>query len=96
MVRQLVAEVYERVMAHYIKIPYAIRLILRLIVVQSRSHANSVLGSANKKLILTDNDVPMLAEFLCSGWLNSGFRNPRAFGLPVPSEADLHFELVFF
>jgi hypothetical protein len=38
----------------------------------------------------------MLAEILIAGWLNTGYRNPKCFGIQPIIEKELELEYIFF
>jgi hypothetical protein len=40
--------------------------------------------------------VALLAQILVGGWLNSGFRNPKLYGLGTTIEKDQELEFIFF
>lgn len=48
------------------------------------------------RIYLEDDEIHMLAEILIGGWLNTGFRNPKCFGIHPSVEKELEFEFVFF
>ena len=58
------------------KTPFEIRAFLKILILRSQG-----LSNLNTKVKVDTNDIRMLAEFMIAGWLNSGYRSPRSFGL---------------
>ena len=58
------------------KIPFAIRAMLRIILVRSRG-----INDFNYRLRLEAEEVNMMSQILIGGWLNTGYRNPKCFGI---------------
>ena len=51
---------------------------------------------SNGRIELRDEEVHILARMLGAGWLNTGLRNPKAFGLLPCVMKEMEFEGVFF
>lgn len=49
---------------------------LRIILVRSRG-----INDFNFRLRLEAEEVNMMAQILIGGWLNTGYRNPKCFGI---------------
>jgi hypothetical protein len=65
--------------------------LLRALVVKSRG-----LDDFNTSIKLDIDEVRMLADLLIAGWLNSGFRNPKCFGIKHSKDKELELEYIFF
>lgn len=63
---------------------------LKVLVAKSR---NDIFTS---KVTLQQDDVRMLADFMIAGWLNSGYRNARCFGVQPTKDKEIELEYVFF
>jgi len=50
----------------------------------------------NNRISLEDDEIHMLTEILIGGWLNTGFRNPKSFGVKPNVEDEDEFEMAFF
>ena len=84
----LVQEIFDQIKNYHVKIPYAIRAMLRVLIEKSRikagqkpdpnKHKNT---QEQNRIYLEDDEIHMLAEILIGGWLNTGFRNPKCFGI---------------
>jgi len=73
------------------KIPFPIRLFLKAIIIRSRG-----LNDFNTRIKLDPDEIRILAEFLIAGWLNTGFRNPKCFGLKSIGEKELELQYILF
>jgi hypothetical protein len=66
------------------KMPYTIRAMMRIIVMQSKKLARQD-GPTRKtesgKIKLETSEIYMLADILIGCWLNTGFRNSSCFGV---------------
>ena len=69
-------KVFENMLSFQNKIPYAISAVLRIIIANAKG-----LSDLNKQIQLQTSDVYLLSELLISGWLNTGARNPKCFGV---------------
>jgi len=70
---------------------------LRVLVENSRMMLGRKLDpNKQNRIKLEDDEIHMLAEILIGGWLNTGFRNPKCFGIHSSNENELEFEFVFF
>ena len=72
------------------------RFMLKCLIIQSRLKPNQPKQDYSKKITITDDEVPLLAEMLIGSWLNIGFRNPHAFGFQNTTEKESDFEYTFF
>lgn len=73
------------------KIPFAIRAMLRIILIRSRG-----INDFNQRISVESHEVCLLAQILIGGWLNTGQRNPKCFGIQPTVEKELELEFVFF
>lgn len=73
------------------KIPFAIRAMLRIILIRSRG-----INDFNQRISVESHEVCLLAQILIGGWLNMGQRNPKCFGIQPTVEKELELEFVFF
>ena len=48
------------------------------------------------KISLEANEIRLIADFLVAGWLNTGYRNPKAFGQSPCYDKEHELEFVFF
>lgn len=74
-----------------VKVPYAIRYMLRALLVKSKG-----LDDLTAKVTLEADDIHLLADFVVAGWLKTGFRNPRCFGIQPSKDREIELEYVFF
>ena len=75
-IKSLVQKNFEQMINFQQKIPFAIRAMLRIIIVRSRGWTDF-----NAKVSVECHEVALLAQILVGGWLNSGQRNPKCFGI---------------
>ena len=75
--------------------PYAIRAMMRIMVMQSKSHTGQM-QQKETKLKLENNEIYMLADILIGCWLNTGFRNPSCFGVLQPTDREKGFSHMLF
>jgi len=55
---------------------------LRVIVEKSRMMVGRKLNLGKQNRVpLEDDEIHMIAEILIGGWINTGFRNPKSFGI---------------
>lgn len=73
------------------KIPFAIRAMLRIILIRTRG-----LTDFNQRISVESHEVALLAQILVGGWLNTGQRNPKCFGIQPTVEKELELEFIFF
>ena len=74
---------------------------MRVLIIKSRIKPGQKLDPSKHtqehgRIYLEDDEIHMLAEILIGGWLNTGFRNPKCFGIHPSVEKELEFEFVFF
>jgi hypothetical protein len=72
-------------------VPFNIRALLKILIIRSRG-----LDDFNAKIKLDCDEVHMLADILIAGWLNTGYRNPKCFGIQPSVENELALEYIFF
>ena len=58
------------------KIPYSVRAMMKILLLKSRG-----ISDFRYKVSIVDNEIRMMAEFVVAGWLNTGYRNPKCFGI---------------
>jgi hypothetical protein len=58
------------------KIPYSIRAMMKILILKSRG-----ISDFRTKVSIVDDEIRMLADFVVAGWLNTGYRNPKCFGI---------------
>ena len=58
------------------KIPYSIRAMMKILILKSRG-----ISDFRTKVSIVDDEIRMLADFVVASWLNTGYRNPKCFGI---------------
>ena len=71
--------------------PYSIRFILKTLVAKSKN-----IDDISREFTLHADEVRMIADFAIAGWLNSGYRNARCFGVQPTKDKEIELEYVFF
>jgi hypothetical protein len=64
---------------------------LKIIIIKSRGESDFT-----GKFKLDQSEMRMLAEFVVANWLDTGYRNPKCFGLQPSVEKELEPEYYFF
>lgn len=90
-VETMVQKNFEQILNFGEKIPFAIRAMLKIIIIRSRG-----LNDWSLKIKLNSNEIRLLADILIAGWLNIGYRNPKCFGIQPSVEKALELEYIFF
>ena len=90
-IKTLVQKKFEFILNFSKKIPFAIRAFLKILVIRSRGGSD-----LNIKVKPDSCEIRMLAKFLIAGWLNTGYRNPKAFGIQPSIEKELELEYILF
>ncbi len=75
-IKTLVQKNFEQMLNFSQKIPFAIRAMLKIILIRARG-----LENFNTKIKPDSDEIKLLAEILIAGWLNQGYRNPKCFGI---------------
>lgn len=73
------------------KTPFVIRAMLKILVLRSRG-----ITDLKTKIEVSASEVRMLANIVIAGWLNTGYRNPKSFGLQPFGDKELELEYEFF
>lgn len=63
---------------------------MKILVLQARG-----VQDLNTKMDVTAFEVRMLSDFVVAGWLNTGFRNAKSFGLQAFGDKDIELEYEF-
>lgn len=71
--------------------PFVIRAMMKIIILKARG-----VSDVKSKMDITPAEVRLLSDFVIAGWLNTGFRNPKSFGLQAFGEKDIELEYEFF
>jgi len=58
------------------KIPYSVRAMMKILLLKSRG-----ISDFRYKVSIVDDEIRMMADFVVAGWLNTGYRNPKCFGI---------------
>lgn len=90
-IKTLVQKNFEQMLNFSQKIPFAIRAMLKIILIRGRG-----LDNINTKIKPDSDEIKMLAEIMIAGWLNQGYRNPKCFGIQPSVERELEMEYIFF
>ena len=85
-------------------IPYSIRAMLRIVSIlavfkngQDMNQMYDSLRSSNLfSMVVTSDQLPLLASLLAGCWLSTGFRDPSIFGVSAPLPFDMHWYLSYF
>ena len=64
---------------------------LKILVLRSRG-----ITDLKTKIEVSASEVRMLANIVIAGWLNTGYRNPKSFGLQPFGDKELELEYEFF
>lgn len=73
------------------KIPFSIRAMMKILILKSRG-----ITDFKTKIKIVDDEIRMLANFIIAGWLNTGYRNSKCFGIQPSVEKELELEFIFF
>lgn len=90
-IKTLVKVNFEQMLNFSQKIPFAIRAMLKIILVRARG-----LDNLNSKIKPDNDEIKLIAQILIAGWLNQGYRNPKCFGIQPSVERELEMEYIFF
>jgi hypothetical protein len=90
-VKQLVSKTIDKLLFANDKTPFVIRAFMKILVLQARGTQD-----LNTKMDVTAFEVSMLSDFVVAGWLNTGFRNAKSFGLQAFGDKDIELEYEFF
>ena len=85
-------------------VPYSIRAMLRIVSIlavfkngQVMNQMYDSLRSSNQfSMVVTSDQLPLLASLLAGCWLSTGFRDPSIFGVSAPLQFDMHWYLSYF
>lgn len=58
------------------KIPFSVRAMMKILLLKSRG-----ISDFRHKVSIVDDEIRMMADFVVAGWLNTGYRNPKCFGI---------------
>lgn len=75
----------------YNKTPFVLRGMMKILVLRSRG-----ISDLKVKIELSQSEVRMLCDFFIAGWLNTGYRNPKSFGLQPFGDKERELEFEFF
>ena len=57
---------------------------------------DSLRSSNQFSMVVTSDQLPLLASLLAGCWLSTGFRDPSIFGVSAPLQFDMHWYLSYF
>jgi hypothetical protein len=90
-IKLLVQKTIDKLLFSYNKTPFTLRAIMKILVLRSRG-----LSDLKVKINLSSSEVQMLSNIFIAGWLNTGYRNPKSFGLQSFGDKELELEFEFF
>lgn len=64
---------------------------MKILILKSRG-----ISDFKTKIIFLDDEIRLLANFIVAGWLSTGYRNPKCFGIQPSEKKELELEYVFF
>lgn len=74
--KSLVKKTSDKMLFGSEKTPFALRAMLKMLVLSSRGQTN-----IRTKVKLEPQEIRLLADLFIAGWLNTGYRNPKAFSV---------------
>ena len=90
-VKGLVEKTTSKLLNARDKIPFNVRAFLKILVLWARGESDF-----RKKVNLESHEFRMIADFLVAGWLNAGYRNPKAFGASPCFDKEHELEFTFY
>ena len=73
------------------KTPFVIRAMLKILILRIRG-----LKDLKTSLNLESSEIRLLSDLIVAGFLNTGYRNPKAFGLSPTVDREYELEFVIF